>query len=128
MRYFHSKMFPNKRLRCRSYDQKPLYFNQAGDKGSFACRDDPEVTVREIDSASRARFTAMIKNVDKDPDESMEEVAARSHGSGNPMRLGVLFKTKGKERKLERISLFPLMFCFSLHPRGLTEWKMWLNF
>lgn len=100
VRYYHSKMFPNKRLRCRSYDQKPMYFNQAGDQGTLACMDDWEISVREIDSASRARFTVMTKHVDKDADETMEQVAARSHGTGNPKRLGVLFKTKGSGERI----------------------------
>ena len=77
-----------------------------------------EVTVREIDSASRARDTAMTKNVDKDPDESMEEVAARSHGSGNPMRLGALFKTEGKGEKIRADLTVPPDVLLQFAPKG----------
>ncbi len=80
--------------------------------------DDTEVTVSEIDSASRARFTAMTKNVDKDPDESVEEVAARSHVSGNPMRLGVLFKTKGKGEKIRADLTVPPDVLLQFAPKG----------
>ena len=118
VRYYHSKMFPNKRLRCRAYDQKPMYFNQAGDQGTFACMDDWEVSVREIDSASRARFTVMTKHVDKDIDETMEQVAARSHGTGNPHRLGVLFKTKGSGERIRAGLSAPDDVLLQFGPKG----------
>ena len=60
----------------------------------------------------------MTKNVDKDPDESMEEVAARSHGSGNPMRLGVLFKTKGKGEKIRADLTVPPDVLLQFAPKG----------
>ena len=118
VRYFHSKIFPNKRLRCRAYDQKPMYFNQAGDKGTLACMDDWETTVREVDSAKRARFTVMTKHVDKDADESMEHVAARSHGTGDPRRLGVLFKTKGSGERIRAGLNVPNDVLLQFGPKG----------
>ena len=100
IRYFHSKMFPNARLHYRSYDQKPLYFNQAGTKGTFASMDERDVEVRECDAATRMRFTVMSKSVSQRADETEEDVRARSSNSGDPHKIGVLFKTRGEGKTI----------------------------
>ena len=100
IRYFHSKMFPNATLNFRSYDQKPLYFNTAGNLGTLAGMDEHEVEVNENCHATRQRFTVMTKSVSKDPDETMADVAARSHNSGNPESIAVLFKASGSGERI----------------------------
>ena len=119
LQYFHSKMFPGRRLRWRAYDQKPLYFNQAGGKfGTLASMDDREVVVRENCHATRARFTVMTKSVDKDPDETMQQVCARSSNSGDPERLAVLFKApSGGERILADLTV-PEKTLVQFGPKG----------
>ncbi len=133
IRYFHSKMFPGKRLRFRAYDQKPFYFNQAGDGGTLASMDEFEVDVRENFHATRARFTALTKSVDKDPDESMEDVAARSHGSGSPRKLAICFKAAGSGERIRQELEVPDNVLLQFGPKGsyrvkqvleLLEWDL----
>ena len=95
-----------------------MYFNQAGDQGTLACMDDWEVSVREVDCASRARFTVMTKHVDKDIDETMEQVAARSHGSGSPKRIGVLFRNKGSGERIRAGLEVPDDVLLQFGPKG----------
>ena len=118
IRYFHSKMFPGKRLRFRAYDQKPFYFNQAGDGGTLASMDEFEIDVRENHHATRARFTALTKSVDKDPDESMEDVAARSHGSGSPRKLAICFKAAGSGARIREKLDVPEGVLLQFGPKG----------
>lgn len=100
IRYFHSKMFPNGKLNFRSYDQKPLYFNTAGESGTLAGMDEWEVEVNENVHATRQRFTVMTKSVTKEPDETMEQVKARSNNSGDPHSIAVLFKASGTGQRI----------------------------
>ena len=128
IRYFHSKMFPGKRLRFRAYDQKPFYFNQAGDGGTLASMDEFEVDVRENFHATRARFTALTKSVDKDPDESMEDVAARSHGSGSPRKLAICFKAAGSGERIRQSLEVPDNVLLQFGPKGSYRVKQVLEF
>ena len=92
IRHFHRRMFPQGKLHFRAYDQKPMYFNQQGDQGTLANLDEWEVTVRECCHATRSRYTVMTKSVSMMPDETLEDVKARSHNSGDPASIAVLFK------------------------------------
>lgn len=102
IRYLHQKFYGKGkhgrgRLRQRSYDQKPEYFNAVGGSQTLACVGDVEIDIRENHHATRSRFSLMTKAVDIQPGESLEEVCARSSGSGDPRRLAVCFKAQSGE-------------------------------
>ena len=128
IRYFHKRMFPNGKLRCRSYDQKPLYFNQAGDTGTLASMDEREVEVRENCHATRARFTVMTKSVSKELDESGEDVKARSHNTGDPNSLAVLFKAAGTGERIAQALQVPEKTLVQFGPKGSYRTEQVLAF
>jgi hypothetical protein len=118
LRYFHSKMFPHGRLRFRSYDQKPLYFNTSGEGKTCALGGSKDVEVRENCHATRLRFTVMTKSVDKTEGESMEDVRRRSSGSGNPERLAVLFKNASGGARVRSKFTVPADTLLQFGPKG----------
>ena len=118
IRYFHSKMFPNGKLNFRSYDQKPLYFNTAGESGTLAGMDEWEVEVNENVHATRQRFTVMTKSVTKEPDETMEQVKARSNNSGDPHSIAVLFKASGTGQRILSNLIVPSNVKVQFGPKG----------
>ena len=88
----HRHFFGPNRLRFRAYDQKPLWFNSVGGSKTLALKGAKDVVVRENVHATRMRFSAMTKSVDKLPTETMQEVRSRSSGSGDPRSIAILFK------------------------------------
>eukprot|EP00439_Symbiodinium_sp_Y106_P077585 s2757_g16.t1 len=83
---------PLGRLHFRAYDQKPLWFNAVGGSKTLALKGAKDVHIRENHHAARCRFTAMTKTVSMMRDEKLPQIRRRSHGSGDPYNLAILFK------------------------------------
>ena len=115
---FHRALFGPNKLRWRSYDQKPLWFNAVGGTKTLACKGAEDVEVRENCHATRARFTAMTKCVDRLPSVSPMEAYARSHGSARPHRLAVLFKAEGDGSRIRRGLDIPEDTLLQFGPKG----------
>ena len=117
LRCLHEHFFWPDKLRWRSYDQKPLWFNAVGGSRTLAVTGTKDVDIRENHHATRARFTAMTKSVDKCPAESMAQVRARSNASGDPSRLAVLFKAAEGSRVKASLDV-PAQTLVQTGPRG----------
>ena len=54
-------MFGPKKLRWRSWDQKPAYFNAVGEEPTLAMKGTDTVEINENVRATRSRYTLMTK-------------------------------------------------------------------
>jgi hypothetical protein len=129
LRALHRKVFPGGRLRFRSYDQKPMWFNAAGGQKTLAYRGSSQVFVKENHHATRQRFTALTKSVQKFSDESFEQTCASSSNSGDPRTIAVLFKAVSGTQILRDLDVPPNV-TVQFAPKGsyrLEQWVEWLE-
>ncbi|CAE7467252.1 pip [Symbiodinium sp. CCMP2592] len=95
LRTLHRLCFGEKgKLRFRSYDQKPLFFNSLDGCRTLALRGVKDVNVKENVHATRCRFTAMTKAIQLSAGENISDACRRSNGSGDPRNIAVLFKAE----------------------------------